>query len=195
MAAFQSDVPLQALDRALDMRRMVDVGRRANREVLHLIREENEHRNVHCFRVDQVYVPLRPETTIRLAADFGFSEAGKTSVFWLQPRRNHGLDSPQFSMFGSLLRLGLARTQFAKAEMEILDLSVPRGSSQRSINRILLSDLPPIADEEVTEALQKVLNAYDEIAAMDLNWAEIRNRPKPASHPEGDQSNMFGDEL
>lgn len=178
--AFAGDVPLSALKRACDVAR-IPSGRASNWEVVQLIREAGVGRVTQCYAMSDGRLHVRRDLSIRVAADFYFVESGKVHVFWLQPRRQYALNNSQLGMFGALLRLTLLTGDFADAEIELLDLSAQQRSVRNS-RTLRLSDLPSVSDDEVETAIQRVVQAYDDISAMGIDWEKIRHRPAtPAS--------------
>lgn len=183
LPAFAGELPLSALRRACDTARLPEIGRASNKEVVELIHEAGAGRQVRCRNMPDGTLPIRKDLLIRVEADFCFVENGRLSVFWMQPRKGYALTVRQLGMFGALLRLTLLRGQYSKAEIELLDMSAP-ARMPRVPRTYHLRDLPQISDREVTEALQMVVNAYDAVAAMDINWAETRARRQPRDRGE-----------
>ncbi|HWX48163.1 MAG TPA: hypothetical protein VNZ61_08925 [Roseomonas sp.] len=131
------------------------------------------------------YLPIRKDLSIRVAADFYFVEKGEVSIFWLQPRRAFALDNKQLGMFGALLRRTLLTGDFEAASLEILDLSAP-DRKQRVPRTLGLCDLPEVTEEEAAEAVQRVVQAYEAIQKMDINWDERRAPRKERPSPQAD---------
>ncbi|MBS7810261.1 hypothetical protein [Roseococcus pinisoli] len=188
--AYAQEVPLSALKRACDAARMPQAGRTATWDVLQLVRMAGKGRSLQCHGMDDGFVSIRKDLSVRVAADFYFVENRRATVLWLQPRRGYALTNRQLAIFGSLMRIALVKGNFVDANLEILDLSVPPDEAERQVRRLGLEDLPHVSEAEVTEGLQCVADAYDTIARMDINWKELRQRGKPKDRRD-DQGDFF----
>jgi hypothetical protein len=135
------------------------------------------------------FVQIRKDVSVRVASDFYFVERGKASVFWLQPRRGFALTNLQMAMFGEMLRLALLQGDFAEAGVEILDLSAPDRSG-RAPRTLLRADLPQVGEDEVTAGIQRAVEAYDAIQRMEIDWETLRRRSPPKEKP-GKQDDLF----
>lgn len=177
--AFAREVPLSALKRACDSAPMMQVGRDANWEVVQFIRDAGAGRNFQCHPMRDGRLQVRKDLSVRVAADFYIVEDRQVRIFWFQPRRAYSLDDKQLGMFGALLRTTLLRGDFADAGVELLDLSAPDNRHRNRVPRTLrLGDLPCVSDEEVTDAIQRVVRAYDAVCEMGINWGELRGRSR-----------------
>ncbi|WP_244457580.1 hypothetical protein [Roseomonas fluvialis] len=179
---------MSALKAACDAARMPGAGRASNWEVVQLVHAAGAGRIVQCHGMDDGRLRVRRDLDLRVAADFYFVEGGKVAVFWLQPRRSYALTDTQLGMFGALLRLALLRGDFAGADVEVLDLAGPDGEP-RNPRTLRLADLPTVDEGMVTDGIQRVVEAYDAIKKMDIDWDALRRRggkgdaPPPAPPP------------
>jgi hypothetical protein len=181
--AFTGDVPLSALKHACEQARMPSVGRAATWDVIQLIHGAGANRAVQCHGMDDGRLRVRQDLTLRVAADFYFVENGRAVVFWLQPRRLYAFTDLQLGMFGALLRRALLRGDFAGADVEILDLAGP-AHGPRNPRKLLLDDLPVVDEATVTEGIQRVVEAYDRISKLDIDWAVLKRRHTRADSSE-----------
>lgn len=190
--ALCGDVPLAALKHACDSAKMLPAGRAANWEVVEAVHRVGSGRILQCHGMDHGTLRIRKDLALRVASDFYFVEGGVAKVFWLQPRRGFALTDKQLGMFGALIRAALLKGDFEEAGIEILDLSTPP-RRPRVVRRLCLDDLPAIGEEELVEGLQRVVDAYDAIMRMEIDWKALRSSGKTASGDSSHEGDLFPD--
>jgi hypothetical protein len=161
-------------------------GRKQNLEVVDHLWEAGEGRSVNCYALSHQRFPIRRDLSIRVPADFLFVEDGVPHVFWFQPRRTFALTQLGLGVIASIFRMTFLVDDLARAGIEMLDLSAP--DKVRVHARYTLENLPTLSDAEVTAVVQQLVQAYDEICAMDRDWdaqANLRraSRSQPSAGP------------
>jgi hypothetical protein len=174
---FSHEVPLQ-LALSACKRDWSKVGQTQNAEVVKLIWQAGEGRNVKAYDAPSKGFPIRNDILIRVRPSFYFVERDKVSLFVLQPRRTFALTELQLGLLASIMRLSYMTDDFENVGLEILDLSSPEQKGLRLPQTYTLSNLPLLPDSEVEILLQRFATARDLLIAEGV---QKRTR-KPKSH-------------
>lgn len=173
-SAFSHSV-VQSQIRTAMLLRGIPSGRKQNLEVADHVWAAGEGRSVACYPLSHGRFPVRRDLSIRVPADFLFVETKKPHVFWFQPRRSFALTQLGLGVIASVFRMTFLVDDLSEAGVELLDVSAPHGV--RLHVQYTLETLPMLSDAEVTAVLQQLVQAYDEICAMERDWAaEARAR-------------------
>ncbi len=191
MPAFSRAISFKSLEQAC-YATGIDAEAKMNAEVTRLIWDHGDGRNVRCFdlRDKRLSIPdgrirLRRDVVVRVNVDFLYVEAQKIRYFWAQFRKTFALSDVQLGVIASVFRRTFLVDEHEAADLDIFDMSVPAGASDRYPRLLRLSELTTIADDAVIEVLQRVVDAYDIVCSKDIDWRAARTRRPPKSF-EGD---------
>jgi hypothetical protein len=167
-----------------DSRSPKSIGRKANKEVAHLVRQHAVGRSFQCYDLKARKVALSVEHALTVNPGFYFVEYGVVKIFWLQPRRTYALTLAQMGLLNGLLQLSHFRDDFEEAELELLDLSAIEGV--RTPQAFGRADLPKLTDDELRMGLEHLLRAY-----LVLKDRDDLRPERPAKEPEGPSPGLF----
>lgn len=184
---FSGNLTLNAAIQAC-MTRGSPLGRKFNADVAAYVWESSQDRNTMCFDVSPRDYAIRSDIRIGVAPLFYFVENGKVYFYWLQPRRGHNLNKEQLGVLGSIIKSTFIVDDFEQADIEILDLSAPPGSRERTVQIHTLSNLPILAPDALEAKLSIFAQAYDAVCKM-----EIKQPERPQKKPDDRQPGLFGD--
>lgn len=157
-------------------------GRKQNLEVVDHIWDAGEGRTMSCYPIRHGLFPIRHDLAIRVPADFLFVEDRTPNIFWVQPRRGFALTELGLGALASIFRMTFLVDDLAGAGIELLDVSAPQGV--RLHVRHTLATLPSLSDADVTAVVQQLVQAYDEVCAMERDWEARRaTRAAPTAEP------------
>ncbi|MBT0669975.1 hypothetical protein HT136_16540 [Novosphingobium profundi] len=189
-AVFSSPIPREAAVRACGLTGNKQ-GRPHNEEVGGLIWDAAQgHNDLICHSLSPQRLNLRPDFAINVDPLFFFRENGKTTFFYLQPRRKHVPGRDGLRMIASTIMSLFAVDQFRDADLLLLDLSAPKGCDNRRMKVYDLTDLPLLEPTEMERFFQRFVDAYDILTAEGVTRKERTKKP-PADR--GDD--LFGGSL
>jgi len=152
------------------------LGWKANTEVIEHIWRAAQRRRFYCHTLSPELFEIRRDLSILVDPPFYFVEDRKVKIFWLQPRRGYAPTIEGMGILAIMIRMAFAH-KFDDADLELLDLSVPKGESERVARVFALADLPQISDATVADALQRFARAYDKICELGVKRPERRRQP------------------
>jgi hypothetical protein len=189
LAAFSHGVPRSALIRACNAAE-IEVERKMNVEVIRLVWDLGEDRRVRCYpptdkrlTIPDGKIRLRRDVIVRVLIDFLYVEEDQVRYFWAQFRKGFALSDIQLGVMASVFRKTFLVDDDRAADLEIFDMSAPKGSGSRNPRILRLSELPTIPDDAVVDVLQRVVDAYDAVRAKDIDWASVRRGRHPPPPP------------
>lgn len=156
-------------------------GRAQNAEVLNFVWHAGAVRKSTSYELKPKVFPIRQDIQIKVNPAFYFVENRKANIFWLQPRRRFALNDTQLGLLASIIRMSYLVDDFQEVGLNLLDLSVPEGSTEREMKMFQLDSLPLVSIAETEALLQRFARAYDTVCASGLQ----RKQPKP-KQPDAD---------
>jgi hypothetical protein len=187
---FSSSIPREAAVRACGSTGN-KLGRPYNEEVGGLIWDAAQGRgDLMCHPLSPQQLNLRPDFSITVDPLFFFRENGRSTLFYLQPRRGHVPGCDGLRMIASTIMSRFAVDQLRDADLLLLDLSAPEGCKERSIKPYTLADLPLLSTEEMEASFQRFVDAHDFLVAEGVTRKERRKQP-----PRDRGDDLFGGDL
>lgn len=167
------------------------LGRPYNEEVGGLIWDAAQGRgDLLCHPLSPQKLNLRPDFAISVDPLFFFRENGRTTLFYLQPRRGHVPGRDGLRMIASTIMSLFAVDQLSDADLLLLDLSAPEGCKERSIKPYTLADLSLLKSGEMEAFFQRFVDAHDILTAEGVTRKERRKQP-----PRDLGDDLFGGDL
>ena len=160
-------------------------GHKPNLDVCRLVRAEAEGKEFLIDKIPPKLVDLRPgdaSTRVRVRANFVYSEGGKPKIFALQPRKSFAPDLVGMQIWMSLLAYLYKDGDLQHAELRVLDLSAPEGSSERLPRWFSDVDVPLLGKKELDDAMSVFVEAL-ELARV---WGVQNLRPRPERRQSSD---------
>jgi hypothetical protein len=150
------------------------LGRESNAEVAGLVWEAAQGRSFQCFDLSKRPFAIRQDLKFWVDPLFFFVEHGRIKIFWLQPRRGFYPTLEGVGTLAVIIRMTFI-DEFDEFDLELLDLSVPRGSKERVPRTLGFSVLPLLSEDNVRAALERFAQAYDRVRDMGVQ--------RPERHP------------
>jgi hypothetical protein len=112
---------------------------------------------------------------------FLFVEDGIIKVYYLQSRKNAGLDFDELSMVATLVKRYLLDPEFygQRCDVEFVDVGVPAGEKERVAKRYSLSDFPLWSERRLTQRLTLISEALAIVGKSDKVTRRHQLRPRP----------------
>ncbi|MBP6819044.1 MAG: hypothetical protein KBC46_07060 [Ferrovibrio sp.] len=110
------------------------------------------------FMRPDVGFPVRPQIAYR-------DESGVKRILILQPRESHDYTLSAYGLVASMVRYAFAKDDLEGAVVEIVDLQIPDGGTERRLRKFLSTELPLVSNEEIHERLDTIVQAYDILKA------------------------------
>ncbi|WP_428246195.1 hypothetical protein [Ferrovibrio sp.] len=110
------------------------------------------------FMRPDVGFPVRPQIAYR-------DQSGAKRILILQPRESHDYTLDAYGLVASMVRYAYAKDDLEGAIVEIVDLQIPYGSTERKLRKFLSSELPLVSNEEIRERFDIIVQAYDILKA------------------------------
>ena len=155
-------------------------GRPHNREVAGLIWDDAAERGrFMCHDLAPRLLNLRADISIKVDPQFFFVEAGRPTIFYLQPRRGHVPGHDGLRAIATAIHSLFAVDDLVGANLMLLDLSAPPKSDERAVVAYTLADLPLMPNDEIERLLQRFVDAYDVLSAEGIVRPTRRPRPRP----------------
>jgi hypothetical protein len=151
------------------------LGRHSNAEVAEHIWTAAQGRSFQCHPLGPRPFGIRRDLSILIDPTFFFVENGQVKLFWLQPRRHFSPSLEGLGTLAAMIRMTFA-DDFDDFDLELLDLSVPDGESQRVSRIYCFSALPLLGEDAVATALQRFADAYDKVREMGVTRPARRPR-------------------
>ena len=175
-SVFSGEISLKAAVHGCETRGSL-LGRPWNAEVAKLVWEAGRDRSLKCFKLSKRKFAIRQDLSFSVDPLFFFVEEGKIKIFWLQPRSGFNPTVKGLGIIATILRMTFA-DDFENFDLELLDLSRPKGTKIRVPKTYTFSDLPLLPEEEVRLGLSRFAEAYDIVSARGVQRPERRVRPQ-----------------
>jgi hypothetical protein len=136
--------------------------RKPNSEVLRAVYASGMNRSVRTYGVRAKTIRIRRDVEVRVCPTFAFVENEVASLFCLQPRKLFALNLQQLGFYISVFHAAYLIDDFQDVGLELLDLSVPQGLSDRVPTTYRLGDLPVVERRDIEQQFAAFLSAFDQ---------------------------------
>jgi len=154
------------------------LGRSHNAEVGGLIWDVADQRGKFmCHDLTPRYLNLRSDIAIKVDPQFFFVEQGRPVIFYLQPRRGHVPGVDGLRVIGSAIHSLFATDDLTRAELLLLDLSMPIGCDERAVVGYSFAELPLLPTADMEKFFQRFVDAYDLVTKEGVDRKARRPRP------------------
>lgn len=159
-------------------RRGHELGRPHNAEVGGLIWDTASSRGQFiCHDLAPRQLNLRSDISIKVDPQFFFIEKGRPVLFYLQPRRRHVPAVDGLRVIASVIQSLFAVDDLERADLLLLDLSMPAGCDARAVADYGFAELQPLPIGDVEGFFQRFVDAYDIVTEEGVDRKSRRPRP------------------
>lgn len=152
------------------------LGRQSNAEVVKHIWRAAQGRELLCYALSRRQFKIHRDLSIGVHPPFYFVENLRPKLYWLQPRRRYALTAEQLGILASVIKMAFVVDDFeeAGAELELFDVSIPQGGSERAPRILNFSDLPLLSESGLQDALERFAEAYFQACELGIERAARR---------------------
>jgi hypothetical protein len=160
------------------------VGRTANTDVVRLGAPISFGRKTQVVDLSRRRFSFGRDRRAAYRIPFFFIENGVVKAYFLQPRKNAGLNIEELGMVATVIKKYLLDTEFfgLVSDVEFVDLSAPELGAKRQVREFNLEKLKLWSERRLEERLSLIAEALDWAAAS----GRVEKRRRMAHRPEPD---------